>query len=126
MIPRPNLGDDSIFSLPQSTQPRHTPLFLRRKPLAPTKSNQEKFTRIGTSMGEKTNQDLVLFLKKSKDVFAWSHENMPGIDPSVITRPTSPSIRRGEYLPQNGTMPLKKLVTAEFDLEIYYPDWLAM
>ncbi|XP_075636749.1 uncharacterized protein LOC142608984 [Castanea sativa] len=42
------------------------------------KSNPKKFTRIGTSMEKKTKQDLVQFLKKSLDVFAWSHENMPG------------------------------------------------
>ena len=48
-------------------------------------SNSEKFRRIVTSMGEKTKQDLVQFLKKSKDVFTWSHEDMLGIDPSVIT-----------------------------------------
>ena len=34
------------------------------------KSNLEKFTRIGTSMEEKTKQDLVQFLQKSTDVFA--------------------------------------------------------
>ena len=45
----------------------------------------EKFTRIGTGMKEKTKQDLVQFLRKSIDVFAWSHEDMPRIDPSVIT-----------------------------------------
>ena len=45
----------------------------------------EKFTRIGTSMKEKTKQDLVQFLRTSIDVFAWSHEDMPRIDPSVIT-----------------------------------------
>jgi len=33
-------------------------------------SNPEKFTRIGTSMEEKKKQDLVQFLKKSKDVFS--------------------------------------------------------
>ena len=49
------------------------------------KSNPEKFTRIGTSMEMKTKQGLVHFLKKSMDVFAWSHEDMSGIDPSVIT-----------------------------------------
>ena len=49
------------------------------------KSNSEKFTRIGTSMEMKMKQDLVHFLKKSMDVFAWSHEDMPSIDPSVIT-----------------------------------------
>ena len=48
-------------------------------------SNPERFTRIGTSMEEKTKQDLIQFFRKSIYVFAWSHENMPGIDPSVIT-----------------------------------------
>jgi len=49
------------------------------------KNNPEKFTRIGASMEKKTKQDLVQFLKKNIDVFAWSHEDMPGIDLSVIT-----------------------------------------
>ena len=48
-------------------------------------NNLEKFTRIGTSMKEKMKQDLVQFLRKSIDVFAWCHEDMSGIDPSVIT-----------------------------------------
>ena len=48
-------------------------------------SNPDKFTRIGTSVKEKTKQELVGFLKQSTDVFSWSHEDMPGIDPSVIT-----------------------------------------
>ena len=34
-------------------------------------------------MEKKTRQDLVLFLKESTDVFAWSHENMSSIDPQV-------------------------------------------
>ena len=46
--------------------------------------NLKKFTRIGTSIKEKTKQD-VQFLRKSIDVFVWSHEDMPGIDSSVIT-----------------------------------------
>ena len=48
-------------------------------------NNPEKYTRVRVNMERKTKQDLVQFLKKSIDVFAWSHENMPGIDPSVIT-----------------------------------------
>ena len=48
-------------------------------------SNPEKFTRIRTSMGEKTKQDLIGFLKKNTDVFGWSHKDMPGIDLSIIT-----------------------------------------
>ena len=45
----------------------------------------EKFIIIGTGMKEKARKDLIQFLRKSIDVFAWSHDDMPGIDPSVIT-----------------------------------------
>ena len=45
----------------------------------------KKFTRIGTGIKEKAREDLIQFLRKSIDVFAWSHDDMPGIDPSVIT-----------------------------------------
>ena len=48
-------------------------------------SNSNKFTRIGTSIEEKTKQELVQFLKKSTGVFTLSHEDMLGIDPNVIT-----------------------------------------
>ena len=62
-------------------------------------SNPEKFTRIRASMEKKTKQDLVQFLKKSNDVFTWSHEDMSGIDPSVITHclnvyPSSKPVRQ--------------------------------
>ena len=36
-------------------------------------------------MEEKTKQDLIQFLRKSIDVFAWNQEDMLGIDPNVIT-----------------------------------------
>ena len=49
------------------------------------KGNPDKFTRIGISMKEKTKQDLIQFLRENIDVFACSHEDMLGIDPSVIT-----------------------------------------
>ena len=48
-------------------------------------NNPERYTRVGMDMEKKTKQDVVQFLKKSIDVFAWSHEDMPGIDPSVIS-----------------------------------------
>jgi len=48
-------------------------------------NNPERYTIVGADMEKKTKQDLVQFLKKSIDVFSWSHEDMPGIDPCVIT-----------------------------------------
>ena len=50
------------------------------------KHNPEKSTRIRADLKEKIKKDLVRFLRENIDVFAWSHKDMPGIDPSVITQ----------------------------------------
>ena len=47
-------------------------------------SGPERTTRIGTLASQPIRQALAAFLKMNQDVFAWSHEDMPGIDPSVI------------------------------------------
>ena len=98
------------------------------------KSNPEKFTRIGMSMREKMKWDLVGFLKKSTDVFSWSYEDMPRIDPSVITYRLNVSlsykpVRRKKWVfsPERDNAikeEVHKLVTAEFVRQVYYPDWL--
>ena len=44
-----------------------------------------KSTRIGADLEGKIKKDLVRFLRENIDVFASSHEDIPGIDPSVIT-----------------------------------------
>ena len=95
----------------------------------------EKFTRIGTSMEKKTKQNLVQFLKKSIDVFAWSHEDMPSIDLSVITYrlnvyPSSKPVRQKKraFTPERDNAikeEVQKLTTAKFIREVYYPNWLA-
>ena len=44
-----------------------------------------KSTRIWLNLEGKIRKDLIRFLRENIDVFAWSHEDMLGIDPSVIT-----------------------------------------
>ena len=44
-----------------------------------------KSTRIGADLEGKIKKGLICFLRNNIDVFAWSHEEMPGIDPSVLT-----------------------------------------
>ena len=95
----------------------------------------EKFTRIGIGMKEKTKQDLVQFLRKSIDVFAWSHEDMLRIDPSVIAHrlnvyPSSKPVRQKKRVfasERNNAIKeeVQKLTTMQFIREVYYPDWLA-
>ena len=43
-----------------------------------------KTTRIGTTMSKEMRKKLVQFLKGNLDVFAWSHEDLPGIATEVI------------------------------------------
>ena len=98
-------------------------------------SNLKKFTRIETSMEEKTKQDLVQFLKKNTDVFTWSHEDMLGINPSAITHRlnVSPSYKplcqkRRMLAPEQENAikeEVQKLVKVEFVHEVYNLDWLA-
>ena len=47
-------------------------------------SRPERTTRIGTLASWPVRQVLTTFLRDNQDVFAWSHEDMPGIDPSII------------------------------------------
>ena len=44
----------------------------------------ERTVHIGLSLPGSLQNQLISFLKEHKDVFAWSHEDMPGIDPSII------------------------------------------
>ena len=95
----------------------------------------KKITRIGTSMKEKARKDLIQFLRKSIDVFTWSHDYMLGIDPSVITHrlnvyPFSKPIRQKKrvFAPKRDKAikeEVQKLITAQFIKEVYYPNWLA-
>ena len=47
-------------------------------------SRHEWTTRMGTLASQPIRQALTAFLKMNQDVFAWSHKDMPGIDPSII------------------------------------------
>ena len=47
-------------------------------------SKPERTTRMGTLASPLIRQTLAAFLRMNQDVFAWSHEDMPRIDPSVI------------------------------------------
>ena len=48
-------------------------------------NDPRKSTRIGADLDGKIKKGLIGFLRENIDVFAWSHEDKPGIDPSVIT-----------------------------------------
>ena len=77
-------------------------------------------------------KSLIQFLKNNKDVFAWSHEDMLGINPSIISHKlnVNPSIRpikqkRRVFASERNNAIMKevdKLSTANFIREVFYPD----
>lgn len=62
-----------------------------------------KITRVGPQADPSIRKELTLFLKKNQDIFALSHEDMPGINASVIVHkfnvcPSFPPIRQKKSL----------------------------
>ena len=98
-------------------------------------NNPERCTRVGADLEEKNKKDLVQFLKKNTDVFAWSHEDMSGIDPSVIIHRLNvchsfKPVRQKKkvFTPERDNAikdEVQKLMAAKFIREVYYPDLLA-
>ena len=97
--------------------------------------NLERYTRVGADLEGKNKKDLVQFLKKNVDVFAWSNEDKMGIDPGVITHrlnicPSFKPVRQKKrvFAPERDNAikeEVQKLMAAKFIREVYYPDWLA-
>ena len=97
--------------------------------------NPKKSTRIGADLEENIKMDLIHFLRENIDVFAWSHDDMPGIDLSVITYSLNVHLsskhmrqKKRVFAPERDNVikeEVQKLTLAKFIREVYYPDWLA-
>ena len=92
-------------------------------------------TRMDMLASQLVRQALTMFLRENQDVFAWSHEYIPEIDPSVIVHrlnvsPSSSSVRQKKRVfaqerDKAIAEEVRKLLEANFIKEVYYIDWLA-
>ena len=99
-----------------------------------TKNETTKTTRIEMTLGPEMRTRLIQFLKENLDVFAWSHEDMPGISLKVVqhklnVNPERKPVqqRRRAFAPERDQAVIEeviKLLMAGFIREVYYPDWL--
>ena len=62
---------------------------------------------IGAQLDPKLRSELIIFLQKRHDCFAWSHQDMTGIDPEMMTHqlhvdPDYPPVRqkRRKFAPE--------------------------
>ncbi|XP_059461825.1 uncharacterized protein LOC132190804 [Corylus avellana] len=96
---------------------------------------EDKVLKIGTQLNPIIRDVLVIFLWGNLEVFAWTHEDMPGIAPENIlhqlnvdpsVKPVKQKIRK--FAPERNmaiSEEVEKLLKARFIEEVYYPDWLA-
>lgn len=79
-------------------------------------------------------RELTIFLKNNQDIFALSHEDMPGINPSVMVHQLNvsqslPYVRQKKRVftqERDKTIAKEvcKLLEADFIREVYYRNWL--
>jgi len=94
----------------------------------------ERTTKISTLASWPVRQTITTFLRNNQDVFTWNHEDMPGIDPSVMVHrlnvsPSFPPVRQKKRVfAQERDKAIAeevwKLLKAGFIRKVYYPDWL--
>ena len=99
------------------------------------RDDPEKFFQVGSQLPQQEREELVEFLKRNIDVFAWNTYKAPGVDPDFICHhlnvnplttpkkqsPRRPSKEHAEAVRQEVT----KLKQAGAIKEVFYPEWLA-
>ena len=94
-----------------------------------------RLVQIGSTLSSKECKRLVALFKDFKDVFVWSYEDMPGIDPEIVqhripldpeARPVKQNLQR---IRPDCSLKIKEEVTKQIDagflLVSEYPTWLA-
>ena len=95
----------------------------------------EKLFQIGAKLPPQEKEELVEFLKRNIDVFAWDACDAPGIDPAFICHHlnVNPSITPKKQPPRRPSREhanairedVMKLKRAGAIKEVFYPKWLA-
>ena len=98
-------------------------------------ADQPREMRIGTTLSADERDSLLRLLRSYLDVFAWSYEDMPGLDPSIVrhhlplvphARPVKQQLRR---LHPRWSLQVKeeiqKQLSVGFISVVQYPEWLA-
>ena len=95
----------------------------------------KKFFQIGAKLPPQEKEELVEFLKRNIDVFAWDACYAPGIDPAFICHHlnVNPSITPKNQSPRHPFREhadaireeVMKLKCAGAIKEVFYPEWLA-
>ena len=94
----------------------------------------EKMVKISKNLSEKERGRLVALLKEYRDVFAWSYQEMPGLNQNLVVHKlkVDPNVKPVKQPPKKYHLDveekikfeLQKLLKAKFVEEIKCPSWL--
>ncbi|KAL0433973.1 UNVERIFIED_CONTAM: putative enzymatic polyprotein [Sesamum latifolium] len=95
----------------------------------------DKTIRIGSHLEGKTKEEIILYLQRNVDIFAWAPQDLEGIDPKVITHHLNidPGIKPVKQKKRHFRTEKDKIIQAEVDKlmaarhieEIQFPEWLS-
>ncbi|KAK8916849.1 hypothetical protein KSP39_PZI022199 [Platanthera zijinensis] len=101
----------------------------------PIAEGEERKLSINSELPEDQKAELISCLLKNLDVFAWSAEDMPGVDPDVACHHLNvdPAAKPVQQKKRDVTVKLAelireevaKLLKARFIQEIQYPEWIS-
>ncbi|KAK4407857.1 Retrovirus-related Pol polyprotein from transposon [Sesamum angolense] len=113
--PVPSLDPDN--ETPATVQPVEEPLTIKFTP-----SNPGEITKIGSKIIEDVRDQVVQCLWRNKDFFAWTPQDMEGINPGVIAHHLNldPSVK-----PVMQKRRYKRLLSARHIKEIQFPELLS-
>ncbi|KAK0600343.1 hypothetical protein LWI29_013963 [Acer saccharum] len=94
----------------------------------------DKTVKIGARLTEQVKKDVMNLLKEYRGIFAWCHEDMPGIDRSIISHNLAvnekckPVVqKRRSFNPERSAAikeEVSKLLAAGSIREVKYPEWV--
>src|SRR3954466_2719325 len=94
-----------------------------------------KEVKIGASLSSEIRESLIQLLKEFSDVFAWSYQDMPGLDTSIVEHhlplkaecpPVEQKLRRTHpEMAMKIKEEVQKQINAGFLVTLEYPQWLA-
>ena len=97
--------------------------------------NPEKFFQIGSQLPHQEREELIKFLKKNINVFAWNANEALEVDPEFICHhlKANPLVTPRKQPPQRSSKEHAKAVQEEVTRlkkagaikEVFYPEWLA-
>ena len=95
----------------------------------------KKEVKVGTGMTAPIRQGLITLLEEYQDVFAWSYQDMPGLDSDIVQHKlplnpgSSPVKQKLRRMKPEMSLKIKEEVRKQFDAGFLavarYPEWVA-